>query len=530
MAVREAVRTPRPIARAPWSTTRVFLVFWALLSALSAVWALATPVSGSPDEPAHIVRAASVVRGELVGTPSRDGHVVTVPRYIADTQRETCFAFHPRVTANCPFHDDRDPAGLTTGTTTAGLYNPLYYYAVGWPSLLFGTDAGIYAMRIVSGILSSLFAALALLVLWRRNASPFLVLGFAIAVTPLVLFLDASVNPNGLEATATLAVFAGVLSIVRAPAGAPIGRAAAVVAVSGFIAVNARGLSPLWVLLALALPLVLLNGRSFLALLRRRAVWITAAVIVLGTVAAAGWTLGSNSLLNAVDNPDSTPQHFAGVGVNPLSGFFITLERTVEYAHGVIGLFGWLDTPAPPEVFFVWTALIGSLLLAAFALLRSRRLLLAGLLLGCFVLLPPIIQGVYITGGGVIWQGRYNLPLFLCLIVGFAVLLGERVVFSARATAWRRLAWIVVVAIAAGQFYAFENTLRRYAVGDGGSLKAFLLGTSPWAPPGGVLLLLLLFAALAAGGAWLALGSVLRARSLPETVDDTPQAVVAPEA
>ena len=117
--------------RAPWSPRRVLLVTWALLSALSAVWALATPIAASPDEPAHIIRAASVVRGQLVGTPSPKGHVVNVPRYIADTQSETCFAFHPTVTADCSHLADRDPGATTTATTTAGLYNPLYYYAVG---------------------------------------------------------------------------------------------------------------------------------------------------------------------------------------------------------------------------------------------------------------------------------------------------------------------------------------------------------------------------------------------------------------
>lgn len=513
----------RADARPQWSPVRVLLVVWALLSALSAVWALATPISGSPDEPAHIVHAAAVVRGELVGTASPDGHLVTVPRYIADTQRETCFAFHPLVTADCPADAGGDPAASDTGSTTAGLYNPLYYALVGWPSLLIPNDGGIYAMRIVSGILSSLFAALALFVLWRRTPSPLLVLGFAIAVTPLVLFLNGSVNPNGLEATATLAVFAGVLSIVRGGREVPLGPAAAIVAVSGFVAVNARGLSPLWVLLALALPLVLLDRQAFVALFRRRAVLVAAAVIALGTIAAVGWTLGSNSLLNAVDNPDSTPQRFAGVGTNPFSGFFITLERTVEYAHGVIGLFGWLDTPAPPEVFFVWSAAVGVLLLAAFVLLRRRPLLLAVLLLAAFVLLPPLIQGVYITGGGVIWQGRYALPLFLCLIVGVAALLADRVPFSATVSAWRRLSWIVVVTLAAAQFYAFENTLRRYAVGEGGSLKAFLLGSSPWAPPGGSLLLLVLFGLLIAAGAVLALRALLRP-------DDTPLPEVAAEA
>lgn len=501
-------KTRRPLWRAA-------LAAWALLSALSAVWALATPISASPDEPAHIVRAASVARGEFVGRPSPDGHVVVVPEYIAQTQRATCFAFHPKVTGNCPVAVPADPGALTTSTTTAGLYNPLYYMLVGWPTLLFHNDAGIYAMRIVSGILASLFAALAFGVLWQLHRRRLAVLGFAVAITPMALFLNASVNPNGVEATATLAVFVGVLAVVMDRDPSLLWRRAAIVAAAGAVAVNARGLSPVWVLVAALLPFALVNGKDLLAVLRRPAVLTAVGIILLGTVAALGWTLGSNSLLNAVDNPDQTPQHFDGVGTNPASGFFITIARTIEFSHGLIGLFGWLDTPAPPEVFFVWTAVIGVLLFAAFSLLRSRALVFAGLLLAAFLLLPPIIQGFYITGGGMIWQGRYNLPLFLCLIVGLATVVGDRVALPFASASWRRFSWIAVIALGLAQFYAFENTLRRYSVGEGGSLKDFLLGRSPWAPPGGAVLLLVVFLALCALGAWLTLRVATRRSEEP---------------
>lgn len=508
-------RDTSPSARTgfPW---RAVLVVWALLSALSAVWALATPISASPDEPAHIVRAASVARGQIVGTPSPDGHIVTVPGYIAMTQKETCFAFQPLVTANCPVTESPDPGALTTSTTTAGLYNPMYYGLVGWTSVLFDDNAGIYAMRIVGAIISSLFAALAFGVLRSLPGRRIAALGFAVAITPMTLFLNASVNPNGIEATATLAVFVAVLAVVIDRRPGLVWPRAIIAGVAGLVAVNARGLSPLWVLAAAVLPLALLTWREIGALLRRPAVLAAIGAIALGTIAALAWTLGSNSLLNAVDNPNQTPQHFAGVGANPLSGAWLTLARTVEFAHGVVGIFGWLDTPAPPEVYFIWAALVGLMLLAAFTLLRGRSFLLALLLLGAFLLLPPLVQGLYITGGGFIWQGRYNLPMFLCMVVGVGVLLGEAVLDGATgpehwtsapwaSVTWRRLGWIIVVALAFGQFYAFENTLRRYTVGSGGSLKQMLVGTSPWAPPGGAALLLLLFAALCAAGAWLAL-------------------------
>lgn len=503
---------------------RPLLVVWSLLSALCACWALATPISASPDEPAHIIRAASVVRGEWVGTPSPEGHLVTVPGYIARTQQLTCFAFHYERTADCVTHGpDAAPApsapdAPTTAPTTAGLYNPLYYVVVGWPSLLFHDDAGIYAMRVVSGILASLFAALGFAVLWALPRRALTLLGFALAMTPALFFLGGSVNPTAVEATATLSLFAAMLAVVLDPRPDRLAARAAVVAVSGAFAVNARGLSPLWVLLAIAVPLILAPLPLIRDLLRRRAVWIAAGVVAAGALFAVGWTLGSNSLYNAVENPDSTPQHFPGQGTNPLSGFWITLVRTIEYAHGAIGLFGWLDTPAPPEVFFIWAALIGALLLAAVCLLRGRLLVFALALLGAYVLLPPIVQAAYITGGGIIWQGRYALPLLVCLCVGLAVAL-DRTVDIAPAARWlRRLTLISLVALAAAHFYAFESTLRRYTVGPTGSLKVMLIGSPPWSPPGGVLLWLLLTAALLAAGVWLG----VRASRTPPVAAEPP--------
>src|SRR5690242_13260238 len=150
---------------------RPLLVVWALLSALCACWALATPIAGSPDEPAHLIRAASVVRGEWVGTPSPAGHVVTVPHYIAQTARMTCVAFHYERTADCVTHGPdaapplTDPAALTTAPTTAGLYNPLYYVIVGWPALLVHDAAGTYATRVASGTPTSPIPALGFAVL-----------------------------------------------------------------------------------------------------------------------------------------------------------------------------------------------------------------------------------------------------------------------------------------------------------------------------------------------------------------------------
>ncbi|WP_165397275.1 DUF2142 domain-containing protein [Microterricola gilva] len=487
----------------------LFWVSWLLASLLSIAWAIATPISASPDEPAHMVKAASVVRGQLVGEPSALGHVVQVPAYVAATHAETCFAFHPAVTADCVDALAGDGNALVDSTTTAGLYNPVYYVLVGWPSLIFQNEAGLYAMRAVSAVLFSLFLALTVLTVsgWRRPALPLAAL--AIAVPPMLIFLGGSVNPNAVETTATLAAFAGMLGVALHPSRSLLVQRSMIVLAGSAMAANTRGLSPLWVLLAIAIPLLLIGWSGIRELLRRRPVqWAIA-----GTAAAAlfalSWLFGSSSLTAAVEQEDNF-QTFPGVGTHPLAGFVMTLRETFGYAQGMIGNFGWLDTPAPLGTYALWAALSGAIVLAAFSILRGRSALFAAVLTACFVFLPPIIQGIYITAGGLIWQGRYNLPLFAIAVLGIVAVLS-----SARNTAspveerpqtrsaFNRLTLLVWALWAAAQFACFAEALRRYAVGSTGSWKKLVLDPE-WAPPGGTALWLTASALLLGSTAWLA--------------------------
>ncbi|MDR6973256.1 DUF2142 domain-containing protein [Leifsonia shinshuensis] len=504
MLPRRIVALVRPSRRRP---LRAFLTAWAVFALLGAVWAWATPPSASPDEPAHIVRAASVVRGELFGPPSAWGNLVHVPQYVADAHRTTCFAFHPEVPAACPLPAGEDPAATVVAPTSAGLYNPLYYALVGWPSLVFHDAAGLTAMRVASAVLSALFAALAFAVVSTMRQRRLPLLAFAVAATPMLLFLSGTVNPSAVEATAVLAVFCGMLAVTLSPDPALLRFRSTVVAVSAVMAVNARGLSPLWVLAALVVLLLLARGGTVRRLLRRPAVLVAVATVALGTLAAVGWTLSTNSLANAIAHPDDALQ-FPGVGASPVTGFQRVLLGTVGYSQGLVGLFGWLDTPAPDAVLYAWGVAVGALAIGALLVLRGRRLLVAAVLVGGFLLLPALVQAVYIHGGGMIWQGRYNLPLFLCLVVGLAALLDEDAFRSRQA--WARVRILIVGGAVVGQLWAFESVLRRYAVGSQGSMKTFLFGSPAWQPSGGVVTVLIAATIAYAAAAVLLLRAVPR--------------------
>ena len=485
----------------------VFAGAWLLFSLLAASWSLATPISASPDEPAHIVKAASVVRGQFVGEPSPLGHVVQVPRYIASTQAETCFAFEPTISADCAVPLPGRSGEIIDGTTTAGLYNPVYYLIVGAPSLAFDNVSGVYAMRIMSGVLSGLFVALAFMLVytWRRNSLP--LAAIAVGTPPMMLFLSGSVNPNSLEIAASLTVFTGMLTIALQPNSRLLTERSMIVLAGAVLAVNARGLSPLWLAVAALAPLIALNWTQIRSLFVKPAVIVTVIGTALATAFALAWMYGSSSLTAAIDDADNF-QQYPGVGSSFLAGFNYVIRGTFGFAQTMIGNFGWLDTPAPISVYFLWSAFTGACLIAAFTVLHGRRLVLASVLAGTMVLAPALIQGIYVNGGGLIWQGRYALPLFAFLVVGLFALVSEQI-GNIPISMIRRLTFVIWFLWAAAQFVSYATALRRYAVGSDGTWRD-LISAADWNAPGGNLLWLSIFAvllAVAGASAWLVAGA-----------------------
>ncbi|MBC7760640.1 MAG: DUF2142 domain-containing protein [Candidatus Saccharibacteria bacterium] len=474
------------------SARQAFVVSWVLLSLISLLWSIATPIAASPDEPAHAVKAAAVVRGEFLGPLASFGSYVDVPRYVAWTSSQACYARQPAVSADCIPDVKGNPFTTILTTTTAGQYNPIYYILVGWPSLLFRDSTGIFAMRFVSGILSSLFLALGVMMIstWRRRAVP--LAAYAIALTPMFFFLNGAVNPNTLEIAGTLATFVGMLSIVLHPDRSLLVSRAVVVIVAASLAVNSRGLSFVWIAVALFAPLVFCSRQELFGLLKTRVVRLAIGVIGIATAIALIWIPVAAAL--SVPSPDagSVPAPvYPLTGASPLTGFTIMISQLPSQVNEMVGYFGWIDTAAPQGVYAIWFMLMGSLVVAALIVLRGRAAIFALILGGAFVLLPALAQASYIRTGGFIWQGRYTLPLFVMLLFGIGAAL-TRVEVKLPTFSSRRLMLVALVAWGIGQIVCFVVVLRRYAVGVGESYLSFI--TDPkWQPPGGLVAVLVLF-------------------------------------
>lgn len=467
---------------------RAALPAFVLLSALSTLWSLATPVLASPDESAHATKAIAQVRGVIVGEtrPGVDFPVLPLPEAYRFRPEMLCFAFDATRDGACGV-EFGDPDGTDWFGNWVTLYNPVYYWIVGWPSLLIGGNSGILAMRVVSGVLNALVLALAFPLALRggRRWTP---MALAFAASPMVLFLGGSVNPQGVEISAGVLTWVATLeALTRAREGSSIRGDRGLIAglvVGSFWLLNARALGPLWWLVIVLVAAASVGFGALVRIIRDRAAWPVIGVIALSGAAAVTWTLFAGTLATQAQSGDAYL-----VGAGPIDGLLTMLRLTPAMIEQSIGVFGWLDTFLPPTALALYLGAVLLVLAIACSGGGRRARVAVGVTVLVALIVPPLVQGLTIDRTGLIWQGRYSLAIYLGVVIVAAWMLelrGEgRLHFVAPVfTAF------VVGALALYQVVAFSVALFRYTVGMDGTVGEML--TSPaWLPPLGVVPLLL---------------------------------------
>jgi hypothetical protein len=491
-----AETAPRTRTRPRPGRWKVFGISFAFIAALTTLWSLASPLMSIPDEPAHVVRAAAVVRGDFVGTPSEGNPTlmkVEVPRYIAQAAARTCFVWaDPPRTPECFTGEAPGPDDIVAGETSAGPNNPLYYAVVGWPTLLLSNDIAFYAMRIVSGLVCAVLLGFMFMALSQLPARRWSMLAGAASVTPMVLFLSGGVNPNGFEIAGAAALFATLLVTFRLPSPAwLLWERAAIVVVSALLLVTARSVAFLWLALILAGAFALAERPVLAALRKRVATWVGLTLSAVACVIGLVWLAVPLHL--AAGDP------FPGGGQTFRLAVETMLTRTLYYGQAWIGAFGWTQTPAPALTNAIWASALAVLLVGAIALARGRYRLMVILWAVAVLILPPILQGAVVTDLGYIWQGRYNLAVVVCLLLAAGLALDDRFRRPISPDGARLVHW-GLWGLAIAQLASFLWILKGYMVADRTWLETI---TDPsWSPPGGFLLLGFLFAAVLFTAVW----------------------------
>ena len=465
----------------------VFLAFLALTFLAMACWSFADPLVSAPDEQAHLIRAYAIDHGQL-GHDSAPGdkvHVtVTVPTAINFSKiYPDCWHFYDTIPATCSPKWSASEVPVQT-TTYVGHYPPLYYLLVGTGSFVSQGRAAIYAMRLVSSLISALMVALCAYMIFRWSRRRTMAVGTLLALTPMVFFLSSSVNPSGFEiATAICLWTAMVIFALDYPKNPPKGLVV-ILGVSACTLALIRGLSPLWVVLIGVVLAILVGPSQLLAHVRgRRDVRaVTLATAVAGVLAVAWiFTQGTLNVL-AVGYPvprNSTELHTVRM----------VLGHVDQWLRESVGVRGWLDTTLPGILYHSWYLIFVVVIVAALLRGSWRGRIALATVIGLALVVPVAIVTRQAHVDGIVWQGRDSMPLSVGIVILGAALCAR----PGRPPSWERWVSMVLVAGVSGMdMLSFYTDFRRYAVGRYGP-HFFFLHNQGWSPPTGQFLTLCVY-------------------------------------
>lgn len=390
------------------SGLRLWVVAFIGFATLFAGWSFATPYNGPPDEAAHVLRAAGVVRGEILTRP--DAYGGGFQRVPDSLHADPCFARKVNVAASCEAEPGGDESIRELGTSAAR-YNPVYYVVAGWPLLPWPNWTGIMLTRLLTGAYMAALLAGALVAAARWTRHRALVAGVVVATTPMVAHLGGAVNPNGLEIAAGAALFASLMALMHEQR-AGINRAAVTLAgISGTVLVAPSLTGPLVLCLILGVLLIGSSKDRLRELWRSSAVKKWSAVIAVATVFSVLWTV----LADRVD-PYSSDHGYTFFGIVKHAFFHEWTSNVYE----MISVPGWSELSQPRLVYVVWLMVAGLPLLAAFALgSRTDRWRLGLLAFGTFV--PALVLEALLANRTWFFTQGYH---FLVTAAGLPMLAG----------------------------------------------------------------------------------------------------------
>lgn len=386
---------------------RVFCWFFIGSLLLQAAWIVSVPPFRGIDEIDHVYRAVSVADGQIEpsngATVFGDGFLVRVPLSLVRAAAPIC-AITERGAGRC------DPGavqgdGRVLMTSTAARYNPAFYAVVGLAGRPFHGAAVVYAMRLAASVLCSLLFALAAMTLasWSRTRWP--VVAFAVAMLPEVVYSSAVPGPNGIEMAGGAVVWAALLGLLARP-DLPVRRLATVAAVGGVPLVFVRTLGPLWALMILV-TIVLLGGAARTReLLRDRSARTALGTVVATAALGIAWSVTANT--NGLGSP-APPVESLGRGL---------LRAVVFWPFQSIAAAPNQNLTQIPLVVFAVILAAAAVLFAAGVRGGGRRIAVT---IG-FIIVATNAVAIVTTAhawdyGGMIWQGRYELPFAIGLVL-----------------------------------------------------------------------------------------------------------------
>jgi hypothetical protein len=457
-----------------------------------AIWSLSSPLFSYPDEPAHVIRAESVVRGELEGryVGYHKGlyfypyYAVRVPAILSQaTDHGVCLALLVREPASACPSSLTGPSHSVELSTYVGAYPPLYYLLVGGPTLAWSGEFGIFLMRFLGAAITAGFLASAFLSAVSVRRGRVAALGVLAAVTPAALYVSSGVSPAGIEIGSATSLWAAGLVLVKSDTMEQTSRLVRRAGLAAVVLVWTRALSPLWLVCILATLFALSEGGRRRSLGRRYDLRAWSVAVAASTAGALAWdlTAGAFQVLGEAESPKKSNLTLLGEAFG----------HTWSWLQSAFGDFGLVDHDKAPTLLLVLCfAVLGTLLVCgSMVATRRQRFVLIGLI-AFAIIFPVLITFADDREYGVIWQGRYVLPLTAGIPILAALLLAtsersEAAWFDSRV-------WAAYIALSIANVVGLLTTLHRFVDGSSGPFK---FASGRWEPPVNAVLVICVFVA-----------------------------------
>ena len=460
----------------------VALYSFALLVVVGT-WAVGVPRFGSPDETAHVYKAYGTAHGELLGKVAPgfpenlrefDGPDSLGPPNL------NCYVGQPDVPADCA--TEISPQLISS----AARYPPWYYGLVGVPVAVAGQSDSVLAYRLISAVLCVALLAWSMLLGKRSQRGDLAALQLA-ALTPMALFLMASVNPNAIEIAAFVAIWA-CLTKVTTDDQLP----SRLLIVASWLAAAVVLMRPISIVWLVGLAAVVVVGtrpqRRREMFTKRLLAWMVGPT-ALALVGSWAWIAYANFKVSD-DRVDRTMT------------LATALRKSIEAWPGImrqtIGVLGWLDTLLPSFVYAAWGAALVIVVIIHVRGTDRRGVAALATLVAVWLALPLIINGFTNSRAGLTFQGRYSLPIFVGLV--FLPMWCDRSTLRWPRVSQRWLVGAVLALVVVAEVGAFWQTLRRFTVGAHG--KVLLTGSLAWEPSVAPMLLIGINAVAILAASW----------------------------
>jgi hypothetical protein len=478
----------------PW------LIF-ASYALLVAAWVVGNPPPGAADEWSHYLRAVSLGHGQLLGIHSgREGAMAIVgstrPPFLDEKTYQDQLAILAQNTRKV-----RIPAGLTPGWfrcaqqtdplvparcvmnalpldqpaewfNQTATYQPFPYLV---PAAISSLDASPdnldRLMRAGKAFVSLAFVAATVFLLWNAQSRLVSLVGVIVAITPMMVFLSATLNPSGLEIASALAFAAALLRLTRDGAGGTQRWHWVAFAASGAALSLSRTQGPVWVVLLLVIVVTSRPPSAFLRLFveEKRQIWRAAIVVLIGIVLNRFWEYAYGPRLAF----DPWPL------VSSVSEGFRQLP---EVLREQVGVFNYLEVSMPRLAYGLWGVLVVALTTTALLVGSSWQRLHLLASIGAALAVPVLLVATTMRHTGFGLQGRYVLSFSLVV----PLLAGEILVRRhdrLRALDAEHLFFPFALGAGFVQLVAWWTNARRFAVGMRGPW--WFLPAAEWSPPMG---------------------------------------------